>query len=189
MKKIFPYILIFAIIVGFAYYSYRDLTQQKKVKISAADQRMLEISQSPSELGNFILDIKQNPSQVIQTNSNLRKMIYSGEYTNDEVENLLNMQRMLFTPDLLELNPKEFHLLMVESELEKWKEAKYAIIGSDSLPPEYRGEDNNTAVFKVVFYTNDPSRDIYVQYAVVRNELDLWEIRGWISVDPFEIVK
>lgn len=189
MKKIFPYILIITIVVGFAYYSYRDATLQKKVKLSAADQKMLEISQSPSELGNFILNVKQNPSQVIQTNSNLRKMIYSGEYSVEEVENLLNMQRMLFTQDLLDMNPKEFHLLMVEAELEKWKEAKYAIIGSDYLPPEYRGEDNNTAIFKVVFYTNDPSRDIYVQYALVKNQLDQWEIRGWLSVDPFEIVK
>jgi len=189
MKKIFPYILIAVIVVGFTYYSYKQATKDDERSLSAADQKMLDISQSPSELGNFILSVKQNPSQVIQTNSNLRKMIYSGLYTIEEVENLLNLQRMLFTQDLLDMNPREFHLLMVQAELEKWKEAKYAIIGSDALAPEYIGDDNSTAIFKVVFYTNDPSRDIYIQYALVKNKVNLWEIRGWLTVEPFDIVK
>lgn len=189
MKKIFPYVLIFIIVAGFVYYSYLQTTKQSERKVSAADQKILEIAQSPSELGNFVLTVKQNPSQVVQTNSNLRKMIYSGEYNTDEVENLVNMQRMLFTQDLLDMNPKEFHLIQIQGELEQWKEAKYAIIGADFLPPEYMGEDNNTAIFKVVFYTNDPMRDIYSQYALVKNKFNLWEIRGWLTVDPFEIVK
>jgi hypothetical protein len=189
MKKVLPLIIIIIIIGGFTYYYYND-SKKETVTLDSTfltDSRILELSQTPSELVNFMSTVMENPSQVIKTNSLLRKMVYSGDYDESERENLVNMQRMLFDEELLEINPKEFHHIMIEAELERWTEFEFKIIGSDYLSPEYQSED--VAVMKVVFYTNDPERDIYTQYALRRNDQDEWKILGWASVDKFEIVK
>jgi len=189
VKKFLPIVIILFIIGLVAYYYIAIANKDDEVKDSSflTDNRLLELSETPSELMNFINTVYENPSQVIRTNNILRKMIYSGEYDEAERENLINMQRMLFDEELLEINPKEFHYITIAAELEKWNEFKFKIIGSEFLPPEYQSED--IAIIKVVFYTNDPETDIYTQYALKRNGMGEWKILGWASVPKFDIVK
>ncbi len=82
-------------------------------------------------------------------------MTYSGEYNEAEVESLINMQRMLFQEELLEHNPKEFHHIMIRSELEQWEKAELKIIGSEYLPAKYQSDD--TAIVKVIFIPMIPT--------------------------------
>ncbi len=189
MRKAIPIVAIFIIIAWFAYnYSINgNGNQENETTGVMTDQRILELSQSTSELANFIRSVKEAPEQVIRTNSIIRKMTYSGNYKEEQIESLINMQRMLFEEELLEQNPKEFHQIMVRSELEQWEAAGLKIIGSDARPPVYQSED--LASVKVIFYTNDPSRDIYAEYVLVKNSLKQWEIKGWMGTEPFEIVK
>jgi len=204
MKKGLPIIIVIIIISVFGVYTM--MNGENNVENSDSefltDGRLLELSQTPSELVNFISTVKDNPSQVIKTNSILWKMIYSSEYSKTERENLISMQRMLFSQYLLDKNPKEFHFLTVEAEIEKWEEFDYKIIGSDFLPPEYHDVENidkkyeakDLAIVKVVFYTNEQATeevdtDLYKQYMLIKTQLDKWEIIGWTDVDEFEIVK
>lgn len=204
MKKVLPIlIVVIAISLFGVYYMTKDDEDVKNTDSEfLTDDRLLELSQTPSELANFIFTVKDNPSQVIKTNSILWKMVYSGEYTKAERENLISMQRMLFSPYLLDENPKEFHFLTVEGEIEKWSEFDYKIIGSDFLSPEYHDvslidskyEAKDLAIVKVVFYTNEKESeeretDLFKQYMLIKNQLDKWEIIGWADVDKFEIVK
>lgn len=204
MKKVLPILIVIIAISAFGvYYMTKGVDNVKSTSSEfLTDDRLLELSQTTSELVNFISTVKDNPSQVIRTNSILWKMIYSGEYSQSERENLISMQRLLFSQYLLDENPKEFHFLTVEAEIEKWNEYKYKIIGSDYLPPEYldvdiidkKYEAKGLATIKVVFYTNEKKTeenetDLYKQYILIKNQMDKWEIIGWVDVDKFDIVK
>ncbi|WZL82228.1 hypothetical protein QBE53_03710 [Vallitaleaceae bacterium 9-2] len=189
MRKVLPILILVLVIGGIVYYYGLQGRENQDNESSGilTDERILELSQSTTELANFISSVKETPEQVVRTNSIIRKMTYSGEYNEAEVESLVNMQRMLFQEELLEHNPKEFHHIMIRSELEQWEKAELKIIGSEYLPAKYQSDD--TAIVKVIFYTNDPNRDIYAQYVLVKNALDQWEIKGWMGAEPFEIVK
>ena len=189
-KALFVLIVILAM-GGVLYYYIRSLNESsdESSSIYLTDKRVLELSKEELEIETFVLTIKENPSQVLKMNNLIRKMVYSGIYSDEEVESLVKLQRSLFHEELLRINSEQAHQLLVRNELNQWAEAGYKIIGSDYLPPEYIGDKNQNAAFKVVFYTNDPSRDIYVRYALVKNEDELWEIIGWVPIEPFEIVK
>jgi len=206
MKKVLPIlIVIIAISIFGAYFMMNgDKAVNKSESEFLTDGRLLELSQTPSELVNFISTVKDNPSQVIKTNSILWKMIYNGEYTKAERENLISMQRMLFTQELLNQNAKELHFLTVEAEIEEWQKYDYKIIGSDYLSPEYgdvslideKYNAKDLAVVKVVFYTNEQESeteeretDLYKEYVLIKTQLEQWEIIGWVDIDKFEIVK
>ena len=189
MRKILPIVILIVVIGGFVYfYGLQGRGNQEDGNMGVmTDEKILELSQSTTELANFINSVKETPEQVIRTNSIIRKMTYSGEYNEAEIESLVNMQRTLFQEELLEHNPKEFHHIMIRSEIEQWEKAELKIIGSDYLPAKY--ESDKVAIIKVVFYTNDPNKDIYTQYLLEKNVFDQWEIKGWMGSEPFEIVK
>ncbi len=208
MRKVLPLLIVIIILggIGYYYWTNMDLDSTKDAQWMT-EKRFLEISLSPSELVNFIADVKENPQSVMNTYTLLRKMIYSGDYDASNRESLLMMQRSLLVEQLLEKNPKEMHILQMEAELEKWQENKFRIIGSDSLPPDYYPlsifEDmvnpptdiQEAVIIKVVYYTNDieteehQDTDIYTEYILVQNKMGLWEIYGWNRIEPFEIVK
>jgi len=203
MKKVLPILIVIIAISAFGiYFMTRDEEVKNVDSEFLTDGRLLELSETPSELVGFISNVKDNPSQVVRTNSILWKMIYGGDFTQAERENLISMQRMLFTQELLDQNPKEFHFLTVEGEIEKWNEYEYKIIGSDYLPPTYldvdtidaKYEAKDLAVIKVVFYTNEieteeRETDLFKEYILIKTQMDKWEIIGWVDTDKFDIVK
>lgn len=191
MRKVLTLMIVIVAMAGILYYYITSLNEQAEEasSIYLTDKRVIELSKNEAEVEAFVLTIKENPSQVLKMNNLIRKMVYSGEYSDEEVENLVKLQRRLFHEELLKINPEQAHQLLVRNELNQWSKAGYKLIGSDYLPPEYIGDKNQNASFKVVFYTNDPSRDIYVRYALVKNDDELWEIIGWVPIEPFEIVK
>lgn len=204
MKKVLPILIVIIAISAFGVYFMTRGEDERNIDSEfLTDNRLLEMSQSPSELANFIYTVKDNPSQVVSTNATLWKMIYNyDEYTKAERENLITMQRMLFSQFLLDENSKEWHILTVESEIEQWEKYGFKIIGSDLLPPVYGDIDlidekyqaKELVAIKVVFYTNeketeDYEPDLYREYIVIKNQLNKWEIIGWVDVDKFDIVK
>ncbi len=208
MRKVLPILIIIIVMGGIGYYYWTNMDSGVVENAEwLTEKRFLEISRSPSELVNFIGDVKKNPQSVMNTYTLLRKMIYSGDYDAPNRESLLVMQRSLLYEDLLEQNPKELHVLKMEAELEKWQEIEFKIIGSDSLPPDYYplsifenmqnppDDIQEAVIINVVYYTNDveseeyQDTDLYTEYILVQNSLGLWEIYGWNRTDPFEIVK
>ncbi len=212
MRKVLPIIVIIVILVSFVLY-YVNQWEDSSLKDShfVTEQRYLEISQSPSELANFVNEVKQNPSQVITIFTTIRKMIHSVDlngkdvYNKDERESLILMQRNLFHEELLSQTPKATQILNVEGERAKWQEIEFNIIGSDSLQPKFYPpsivndeldfEIKEVAIIQTVYYTNDletegyKDTDIYTEYIIVRNMNNMWEILGWQRIDKFEIVK
>ncbi len=90
-------LLILVLVIGGIVYYYGLQGRENQDNESSGiltDERILELSQSTTELANFISSVKETPEQVVRTNSIIRKMTYSGEYNEAEVESLVNMQRM-----------------------------------------------------------------------------------------------
>lgn len=191
MKRFFPLIVVIILVVVASYY----FVNQEKGDSDSADAvtnaRILELSDNPSEMLQFIYDIKSEPTQVMRVYNVLRKLIYSNEYKGKKLERLVNMQRLLYHEDLLAQNQKDLHLNVIESDLQKWKEAEFKLIGSDMLPPVYYGDENDICFIKVVYYTNTPEddSDIFVKYELLKNEKGQWEILVWDNTKPFDIVK
>lgn len=202
MKKAIPILLMIIILGGFSYYVITSNNNENLDSEFYTDQKYLDMAESPGELSIFIAEVKQNPSSVINAYMQLRKMIYSGKYDKTERESLILMQRYFFHEELLEKNPKATHILATETEIEKWAEIEFALIGYDSLPPEYYPNDiipeqytvKDVAIINVVYYTNDveseeySDTDIYTEYILVENLQDQWEIFGWQRTGKFEII-
>ena len=209
MRKVFPIFLVFIIIGGFVFY----YTQFGEIGPQDADyltkQKYLEMSQSPSELSNFVSEVKENPTQVMNAYLYLRQMIYSVNsktekliYDQAERESLILMQRYLLHEELIKNTPKSTQVLQTEATIEKWMDIGFAFIGYETMPPKYYDasiipdeyEVKDAVVIQVIFYTNDveteeyKDTDIYAEYVLVKNMQNQWEIFGWQTTDKFEIV-
>lgn len=146
--------------------------------------------------------MQQSPDQLMRFNALVTQIIYSVELEEWELEKLLELQRMSYHPELVDLNPYELQLRKVREELEKYSEygkeglklIDYKIVG-----PEYERVDGIEYAFMNVLYhlslvnavvEGDPGDDgkLYMGYVLEENELGRWEIKGWKPVDEFLVI-
>ncbi len=69
-------ILILVLVIGGIVYYYGLQGRENQDNESSGvltDERILELSQSTTELANFISSVKETPEQVVRTNSIIRK--------------------------------------------------------------------------------------------------------------------
>lgn len=191
MKKFLPLLIVIVLCVGIGYVIINNESFDNDSADIVSNKRIIELSENPAEMLQFIYEVKQEPVSAMSTFNVLRKLIYSNDYKDKALERLVNMQRLLYHETILEQNQKDLHLTRIEADLQKWKERDFKLIGSDMLPPTYDGEDNQICFIKVVFYTNTPEEgtDIYVIYELLEDENGQWDILAWESIDPFEIIK
>ena len=200
MRKMFAYAIIIVMIGGMFYY-YTTLGSGPDINgIPVKDavnrnlfteDRMMELLDDHLASEEFVSAVKDTPDQLVRANALVRKIMYSryDELTEDEVENLLQMQRSLFAEELQDKNPLSVHMIRVKQDIENFKTAEIRIIGYDTLAPEYQGDNNDYVVIKVIFYTNIPDRDIYSQYALKKDMDDQWGIYGWGQAEEFVITQ
>lgn len=185
MKKSIPIGILVLIMVAILGYYWISLNDRNKSDEYLTEKDLLAIAGDDDRIVTFIQTVTERPEEVIRINSLLREMVYSGEYEEKERRELLVLQRQLFSQPLLDKNELEKHIFTVESEVEKWRKSKLAIIGSEQIKPIYL-RDGEVAIIKVVFYTSNSKLDLYYDYALVKNQNSKWHIMGWRVRDEFE---
>lgn len=146
--------------------------------------------------------MQRSPDQLMRFNALVTQIIYSVEIEDWELEKLLELQRMSYHPELVEINPFELQLRKVREELDKYSEygkeglklIDYKIVG-----PEYERVDGTEYAFMNVLYhlslvnavvEGDYGDDgkLYMGYVLEENDEGRWEIKGWKPVDEFLVI-
>lgn len=192
MRKGLIVILLVAIVASFYLYFTRitegDSPLEDPVnKNKLTEEKVMYLIDNDNQIDGYLKDIQKTPDRVINLNSLIRKIMYSDDLTEDQIEQLMTFQRRYFAEELLDKNEKALHLIRLQAELKRWKEAELKILGYEALSPRFIGPNSATAFIDVVFYTNDPETDIYVQYALYQDEDDQWVIYGWAPTEEFVI--
>lgn len=176
MRKLLAIMIIILCVVG--YYSYLNRDKfVKKEKLTGFD-KIIELSSGGEDL--------DNPDDAIIRNNQIISYLYGGEIKPEEIETLINLQRDLFDPDLLEINPVELQIEKIKSKIQEYKEKGFKIITVKQKSATYEEKNKNVARIKVIQYTNGES-DNYLEYYLRKQVDGTWRILGWKVVDQFEI--
>jgi hypothetical protein len=135
-------------------------------------------------------DLEENypssPYEVMIMNNHIITYLYGLEIKEEEIPTVINQQRYLFSPELLELNPEDVQVEKIVTEIKAYKEQGFKIIRINSLPVEYNPQNVKLATVKVIQFTNAPKNN-YLKYVLEQQINGEWKILGWKSTDQFEI--
>ncbi|QUI24910.1 hypothetical protein HZI73_22630 [Vallitalea pronyensis] len=134
-----------------------------------------------------IRDLQKTPQQVIKFNNTVMKKLYGHDISEDDIELLLKVQRVLYDEELLEKNPKDVHYQRAKEEIQAFEDSDTKIIGYDIQ--EDQQEKDGMVMIKVVFYLNKvgSNGEIYEEFLLVEKE-GLWKIKGWQTTQEFIVV-
>lgn len=121
VKNIIIAVIILVLIVGYFLYLTNKAanTPAKEVKVTAVQDVILR---------NLDKDYPPTPKEVVKYYSEIRKCLYSETYTDEEYEAMVDKTLELYDEELLEINPKDFYMLSLKSDIDSFNKDKKAII-------------------------------------------------------------
>ncbi|HHW66420.1 DUF6715 family protein [Defluviitalea raffinosedens] len=175
VKKFFA-IIVLLICVGAYYYGAKEKAV-KQEKTTEFD-KIIEMSKE----ANYFND----PDQLMIMNNRIISYLYGGKAEDDQIEQLVSIQRTLLDNELLEINPFEAQLSKIKGKLEEYKENNLKVIQIKQQSAQYDGKNTNIAKVKVIQYMNG-GNDHYLEYYLRKQPDETWRILGWEVIDEFEI--
>lgn len=180
MRKISAIIIIIIIIgVYFYYINSNNSDEMINVEKLSAFEKIISLNAGQDDF--------YSPGEVVKRNNIILSYLYGSSVQNEEVNELIILQRNLFDPDLLEINPLEIQLEKVKLKIDEYKKSGYKIIEIKQDLVEYEDKNANIAKVKVIQYTNS-NTDNYLEYYLRKQEDGTWRIIGWEVVDEFVIL-
>lgn len=121
VKNIIIAIIIIALIVGYFLYlsNKASKTPEKEVVVTAVQNVLMR---------NLDNDYPPTPKEVVKYYSELTKCIYCETYTDEQYEELVDKMLGLYDSELAEINPKDFYMLTLKSDIDSFKKDNKAII-------------------------------------------------------------
>ena len=183
MRKILAILIIIILAGGYFYYlnnnDNEEKTIRKKEELTKFDN-MIQLNEYQDEF--------YSPNEVVERNNIILLYLYGGELADDEeIRELIRIQRNLLDPDLLEINPYEEQIEKVRLKVEEYKESGYKIIEIRQDVVKYEASNPKIAIIKVIQYTNS-NTDNYLEYYLRQQENGTWRILAWEIVDEFSIL-
>ena len=159
-------------------------------------KRLKPVSQEKKEIGQILNEMEEeirteypdDPTQVITLHNTLMDALYGDQVTQEQVQQIIQIQRTLYDSEFLELTTGEKQLEDVTRELLMIKEQNLKIISSNIMnsyeePPE-------VVKVEVAHYTNQT--DIIRLYMLRKETVegpqkDTWKIYGWKDINTSDI--
>jgi len=176
VRKFFM-IAVILICVGTYYYYVKTERTVKEEKITEFD-KIVELSNE----ANYFSD----PDQLMVMNNRIIAYLYGGNVKDEEIEQLVTIQRTLLDNELLKINPLETQLIKIESKIAEYKEKELKVIKIKQRSAQYDEKNKNIAKVQVIQYMN-AGDDNYLQYYLRKQVDDTWRILGWEVTDEFSI--
>lgn len=196
MRKIIT-ILILIILGVLLYFNYDNIRlnrASKKTMNYTEDNIVVAVKDDYEGLLADVRGLQKYPDQIAEFNAKITKIIYSGKLEEDEIELLFKLQREYFSEETLAQNPEDVNFQRLIEELERYKEAKYFMIGYKVMGPQFldvKEDENQKLIFDVIYYMNVTTEgigEIFKGYIFEQNEDKVWELRGFGSIDDIPVV-
>lgn len=195
MRKIIS-ILILIILGALLYFNYDKIrfNRDSEKTINYTEDNLVEALKDDYEgVLKDVRGLQKYPDQIAELNAKVTKIIYSGKLGDDEIELLFKLQREYFTEETLAQNPEDVNLQRLLDEVERYKDAKYLMIGYKVMGPQFleaKDEENPKLIFDVIYYMNVTTEigEIFKGYVFEQNKDKLWELRGFGTIDEIPIV-
>ena len=131
-------------------------------------------------------DYPSNPIEVVEINNEIVNMIYGKTLKEEELAEVVKLQRMLYAESFLALNPMDSHMLEIEREIAMNAGREIKIIASKVM--NSYNDPPGTMRVQVVHYTNKQGQDLVREY-IVKEEKEAppavertWKIYGWENI-------
>ena len=167
-------ICVALLVGGFAFWSYRN------GNASSEDVELTKVQQLITK--DLEKNYPQTPREVVKTYNEIITCFYNEEYTDAELEKLVDMTLLLMDEELAANNPKQQYLKDVKSDIAEFEEAERTII-SYTLPSsndvEYRTVDNRECAYVETSYfmkVKNSYEKTYQTYVVRKDEDGNWKI-------------
>lgn len=179
MRK-FVAVLIMVFVTLFFYKSLQYRQPAKKVK-KDTPQIIAEMKESVET------QYPDNPNHVMEFHNETVNILYGKEISNQDMLDLINIQRDLYAKEFLDLNPLEDHIMQIENELLVNAEKETKVISSKIESSQ--GDAEGTTRVRTIHYTN--KQNLLREY-ILKEEYDelagqkKWKIYGWNNIGVAE---
>jgi len=180
MRKVIAILIMILVVSGF----YLSIKRMKPAKTNGN-----ELVQILEEIEKRIYTKYPNdPTEVITVHNTLMDELYSQERTQEEIEQIAQLQRALYRKEFLELTSKIEQLEEIKQELLINKEKGLKIISSKIIS-SYE-EPPGIVNVEVTHYTKqaDISRNYVLEKEIdEESKKEKWKILGWNDIKPSDI--
>ncbi len=167
--------------VGFYFMKNSDGSQASKENLTVV-QRINE--------KNLTDDYPKTPRAVIKLYNQIITSYYSGNYTDDEFDKLIDQARMLFDQDLADNNSKDDYKKSVETSIADYKNRSFKIRQTnvcDSDDVKYLTDDSNgdkLAYVTASYFTEENKKfdKTYQMYVLRKDDNGDWKIRTFYKI-------
>lgn len=186
MRKGIAVLMMIVVVVSF-YFTLQMRQPKNKEKLSKKHEVQNVINSTKESLdGGY----PKNPIDVIELHNELVNVLYGKKITEEEVEEVIKLQRQLYAEDFLELNALEEQIIETNKELYINSEKEMKVIGSQVM--NSYNDPPGTMKVQVVHYTNKQGLDLVREYIVEEEnaeseEQKKWKIFGWENTSIDEV--
>lgn len=198
MKKIFILFVLIVILSGIFYWVYTTGEKEKNARASVegnalSEEKILELldAKNIAERERILKTAARTPDQVIALHSLVLKMTYGKELDKEQLKNLVDLQRMQYSEELLSQNEESNQQIKVIAGSEKQKQSNIKIVDYKALAPyqmeevKYNGVYRPTVKVSVVYYTNVNGNNQYIDFLLYQDDKKDWKITGWAKGEEF----
>ena len=180
---LFIVLVVGALIVGL----YLMITRDKKDGKLEADVEVTEYSSLKQR--NLSLQYPQTAREVVRFYCRITKCLYNEDLTDSQVEDLVDMLRVLYSDELLAENPREDMIWLVKGDIKNYKSAG-KIINSYSIDDSgdivyVRTTKPAKASVNIYFTIKEGAafERAYEEILLVESSENVWKILGWRQSD------
>lgn len=176
IRRLIAFLIMVLVTVNF----YLSLKKQ-----NAASQKERGIEQILIETEETInAAYPEDPEEIIAMNNTLFNWLYKGETTQEQVEQIITLQRELYESSFLDLTPQMVQLEKVLKERFELEEKSIKVLSSKVM--NAYEEPPGIMKVEVIHYTNQ--KDITRLYMLRREtqegpQKDRWKIYGWKDIE------
>lgn len=179
---------VFVVVVIYAYYYINNVTKpiipdtiRKKTEAEILIEKDLELAYPAT------------PTEVLRLHLRITKCLYNDKLTKEEIDDLVNQERILYDEELLEKNPVESQVRIINEEIERFHEAdkeitNYLIENKENI--KYWTEEDieyASIVASISFAESKEIIKVFEEFTLRRDENGQWKILGWELSDKDSI--
>ena len=185
MKK--TRIVILAIVIVAAICTAFYIVNNNSKKESAKEAELTEIQKITTR--NMEKDYPATPREVIKFYNRIVKCYYGRQYSDDELEQLVDQALSMFDDDLLKKNEKESYIESVKSDAAQYEEDNKSISQTDvcdSNDVKYMTDNGDDIAYVTASYfikTGSSYTKTYQEYVLRKDDDGDWKILTFYKIE------
>lgn len=186
MKKIGAWVtaLLCVVLVCGAFYLVKVRSQDS---LANGQDNLTEVQRIITK--NLTENYPATPREVVKLYNRIITAYYKEDYTEEELEQMVDQELMLFDEELLEVNPKDTYLVLLQADIADYAERSRYIANArvcDASEVQYVSDGDDSLAYVTASYfvreKNEYTRT-YQQYVLRKDGDGNWKILGFYQIE------